>query len=272
MAALALHALAGLLVPRHAGPTDDRQVVAEHITISRRPPPTPRPTPRPTPTPKPFPKTQRKVHKIAPRHRAAPHGRAAPRRKVVTRPRVRHTPPPRTIAKRAKHPIVPPALATTGPAGNPKSPASVTGVGAGATGFGAGAAGHGNGTGGGGTGDGSGGGGTPCGFVELTGLRAYGWSGGAHYRMIRITVHLSDGEAVAEELHWPFYYPNEAADPFSEIHRNDDFPALLQLPPKGFDLAGMQQSATVFAVEHTGPDGYTDLKPCPGQGSNSAAP
>jgi hypothetical protein len=100
----------------------------------------------------------------------------------------------------------------------------------------------------------------------LIGLEAFNWNDGAHYRHIRLSVHLSNGEIVTDDLHWAFFYPSEAADPFSKVHVNDsDFPTLLQRPPEGFNLESEQNPATVFAVQHTNANGYTDLHLCPGQ-------
>ena len=116
------------------------------------------------------------------------------------------------------------------------------------------------------------GGGQPCGLVLLIGLAASNWINGAHLRKIRLSVHLSDGSVVDDDLKWPFRYASEEADPFTAVHRHDDFPTLLQTPPPGFDLTGEQKPATVFAVAHTSADGYTNLEPCPGAPAPPPAP
>jgi len=102
----------------------------------------------------------------------------------------------------------------------------------------------------------------PFGFVELIGHRAFNWNSGRHDRDVSIVIHLRTGEVVKDDLHWPFHYESESDDPFSDQHRNDDFPTLLQQPPAGYDLEGKQKPATVFAVRHTGPDGFTVLDEC----------
>ncbi len=86
---------------------------------------------------------------------------------------------------------------------------------------------------------------------------------GSEIVAVHISVHLRDGKTADDDLHWAFVYPNDNANPFSQVHRGNEIPVLLQLPPPGYDLASNQQPWTVFAVQHTRPNGYTDLPACP---------
>jgi hypothetical protein len=253
--AIAVHCIAAGFIPRgHPRMRETETIVAQQITIAARPKPTPRPAPTAHVTPRPRASIAAKVAVRAPAPKAAAprtatHGGRAAQRIVRATP-VPHVPP---AAK---------AAVAKGPG---------AGVANGGTGTGAGA---GNGTGGdagtasGTEGEGNGNGGeadtTPCGYVELTGHHTYGWNNGAHYRDVSIVIHLRNGETVGDVLHWPFAYANDDEDPWSTKNlKKPDLTALLQLPPPGYDLAGRQKPATVFAVEQTGPDGRTRLRECP---------
>lgn len=139
-----------------------------------------------------------------------------------------------------------------------------TGSGAGAGTNGEGGA-NGSGSGSGGEVTGTGAGVQPCGSVVLDpvpGSLVLNKDGSRTMR-IRIEVTLSDGSTVGDTLGWRFKYRREKDDPFSP--RSGMVTAPLQLPPPGYDLEGQQTAATVFAVKHTGADGYTDLEDCPPQ-------
>jgi|GEM_PF-6892593 len=86
---------------------------------------------------------------------------------------------------------------------------------------------------------------------------------GGRTMRIRIQVTLSDGSTIDDVLGWRFSYHREVDDPFSKVGQRIGTPALLQLPPPGYDLTGKQNAATVFAVKHTDSQGFTDLEDCP---------
>ncbi len=253
--AIAVHAIAAGFIPRrHAAPPQPEIVVSQQVTIVRRPTPTPKPPPVTLATPRPSASLAPRVSVRAPAAKAAAplavaHGGQAARR-------ILHATPP---------PHAPPAV----------KPAKARGAGTGVANGGAGTgAGAGSGSGGdagtasGSGGEGNGNGGeadtTPCGYVELTGHRTFGWNGTAHFRDVSIVIHLRNGETVEDDLHWPFSYANDDDDPWSTKNlKKTDLTALLQLPPPGYDLVGRQKAATVFAVQQTTPDGRTLLRDCP---------
>ena len=81
-----------------------------------------------------------------------------------------------------------------------------------------------------------------------------------------VSIQLRDGETVTDDLGWPFVYADDADNPFSPQNENNpDVTTTMQPPPPDYDLEALQKPATVLAVRHTGPDGYTLLDPCPGQ-------
>jgi hypothetical protein len=244
--------------PEVAKPQD--RVVAQIVRIEKRPPPTPRPTPHPTPrlTPTPAPR-----YTLAPRvavRAPAPRAAATPHRKVGGAAARKHlaTPQPRVPSPRPK----PPQSLAQGTHAGVQNGGSGTGAGAGAGDSGAG----GSGTGSAGTGNGTGGNAdtAPCGYVTFFGKYDHSDRGGTRYVHVRIEVTLRNGTVLSDELHWFFVYPNERSDPFATLNARADLPTPMQLPPPGFDMS-RQQPATVFALQHTTPDGYTTLPACPGQ-------
>jgi hypothetical protein len=129
--------------------------------------------------------------------------------------------------------------------------------------------GAGNAAGAGSLGNGAGGNGTggiePCGgvtFVDLHGSR-YDSSTHGFYVDIRMSVRFPDGHSEATILDYPFYYPNEAANPWSDRNlSNPDVPTLMQRPPEA--LAAGEPSLVQYVLAHTEPDGFTRLQDCPG--------
>ena len=134
-------------------------------------------------------------------------------------------------------------------------------------------AGAGTGSGAGSTGDGANGNGggsgvQPCGFVDFADIHGSRYSPrtGGFYVDIRMSVHFSDGHAESIVLDYPFYYPSEAANPWSAQHRDDPtFPTRLQTPPPA--LAASEPPLVQYVLQHSGPEGTTLLEDCP-----SAAP
>jgi len=97
--------------------------------------------------------------------------------------------------------------------------------------------------------------------ITVTSVRYNG--DGSHSATVRLDVTLSDGTSVSDDLGWPFLYRHDVDDPFTDEGLTAGTPVLLQLPPPGYDLAGRQKPATIFAVKHTDRRGFTDLKDCP---------
>jgi hypothetical protein len=118
---------------------------------------------------------------------------------------------------------------------------------------------------GGGTGgNGTGGGAQPCGFVTFSdpnGSR-YDKSTGGFYVDISMTVHFSNGGTSSVALDYPWYYPSESANPWSNRNRDDpNFPTTFQQPPP--EKRDAEPSLVRYVIAHTSADGYTLLKDCP---------
>ncbi len=204
------------------------------VRIAVLPSPTPRPTPPPTPR---------------------PSRRIAPRPAIV--PRVRHRTRPLARARVHRAGAALPTL--------PKlhlKPAWDIPVGANAAGAGV-ASGVGS-LGSAGAGNGDGGGAQPCGevtFSDIHGSR-YDPATGGFFVDIRLSVSFADGSSRSLVLDYPFYYPSEAANPWSDRNRNNpNFPTLLQTPPPA--LASHQPRLVRYVIRHSTRQGFTLLAPCP---------
>lgn len=274
-AAVALHEILAGFWPYSSRQESADTVVAQRVTIERRPTPKPTPTPQPvlreTPPPSPPPATPRPRPTIVwhATQAAAPKaagpkterrgGEAAPLHRIIVARRptivVPVTPAPSRVA-----------------AGTPVQNGRAVGIANGGAGTGAGpgtgtggdnGASNGNGQGGSGNGTGSGADTSPCGYVDFVPdeRRIKTLDDGSQHVEVRISVHLRNGETVEDYLHWPFVYASESDNPF----RHKELPALLQFPPPGYNLEANQQPVTVFVVKHTGPNGRTTLPLCPGQ-------
>ncbi len=122
------------------------------------------------------------------------------------------------------------------------------------------------GTGEGGTGNGNGGepaANEPCGFVEFININTpkYDKRSGGFYQDIRMVVRFPDGSDQSVDLDYQFYWPSEAAFPFSDqnIGKGDSIP--MQLPPQ--DKVAGEPPLVQYVLKHTTPDGFTTLKTCP---------
>jgi len=134
---------------------------------------------------------------------------------------------------------------------------TVTGAGGQSVGPGTGSGGNGNGTGGVASNE-------PCGYVEFKPNRdpSTDKSSGVVSESITMTVYFPDGSAQEVDLDWPFRYPNESADPWSDQNiRKKDFPVLFQDPPP--DRAGGEPSLVQYVIAHSTAQGYTKLQDCP---------
>jgi hypothetical protein len=255
--AIALHELAAAFF--HSTPaakeSPERISVAFVAHIERRPTPSPRPI----------------VH-ITPRVISTPHVQivpnpapAAPKRAALKEGAAKSIAHTVHHAPRIAH-IAVPRIARGG-AGLAKR-AGGTGAGGTSRGTGTGAGGQGTGTGAGGRGNGNGtyaSANEPCGYVEFVpnAEPIYDKSTGAFRETIKMTVHYPDGHDESTRLDWLWYYPNEAADPWSEqnIRLHPNAPVPFQPPPS--DKAGGEPPIVQYVVQHSTPDGLTLLKDCP---------
>ncbi len=114
-----------------------------------------------------------------------------------------------------------------------------------------------------GNGGGAAAGSAPCGFVDFSdpnGSRFDPKTGG-FWVDIRMSVHFPDGQSDSVTLDYPWYYPNESANPWSDRNLSDpNFPTTFQWPPPG-KRAG-EPPLVQYVIAHTFADGRTLLKPC----------
>jgi hypothetical protein len=239
--AIALHAGVAAFVPAPQTPIDSELVA--RLTLARI-------EPRPTPTPSPTPVPQRRQPSAAPIREPA-SAAPAPSATLLRAP-APHAGSLRPLVRSKAHarPIW-------------DAPAGGTGAGTGSqSGIGGN---QGNGTGGGGSGgNGAGGGSQPCGFVTFSdpdGSR-YDKATGGFYVDIGMTVHFANGGTSSVVLDYPWYYPNEAANPWSVQNRdNPNFPTTFQQPPP--EKRDAEPSLVRYVIAHTSAGGYTLLKDCP---------
>src|SRR6202166_4949197 len=251
--AIGLHELFAGLVPRGTAEQPEGQSKEQVLTVLLQ---TPTPKPSPPPTPRATPAPIVTFAAIASHAQAAPKAAAPIRRHLGGKaaPRAVHVKPPHTVH------ATPAAIAlATAPAVGVQNGGSGIGAGPGENGNG-GLAGSGSGLGG--TGNGSGAGVKPCGEVYMIPLDLRLNKDGSRTVAIKLVVDLSDGSSVEDMLGWRFYYRREVDDPFSKVGDRAATPAVLQLPPAGYDLAARQKPATIFAVQHTDGQGFTDLQDC----------
>ena len=112
---------------------------------------------------------------------------------------------------------------------------------------------------------------TPCGFVTFIPHGPPRVVDGTWYERVKLTVTFPDGHRETEELPYPWVYANgEQNDPWSDTnlaaHPSSAVP--LQLPPSGTDLKAFSPLIR-YVLQHTRPDGKTDLREC---GTQHAAP
>jgi hypothetical protein len=87
---------------------------------------------------------------------------------------------------------------------------------------------------------------------------------------IRMAVHFADGSAQSMILDYPWYYPNEAANPWSDQNLKDpNFPTRFQPPPAA--KLGDEPPLVQYVVTHSTRDGMTLLQECPQPSATPAA-
>lgn len=115
-----------------------------------------------------------------------------------------------------------------------------------------------------GNGTGSATGTEPCGFVEFSdphGSRFEPRTRG-FYVDIRMSVHFADGSTQSLILDYPWYYPSEAANPWSSQNlRDPNFPTRFQRPPA--DKIAEEPELVRYVMQHSTADGLTLLSDCP---------
>jgi hypothetical protein len=253
-AAIALHEILIGLLPAQTDRQSPESVVAQIITIAKRPKPTPkpRPVPRTTPPPEATPAVQTAVRAPAPKAAATPDkelgGAAAPKHLAVVTPR----PVPPESAR-------PVSLAVGTHAGQQNGG---TGTGAGAGHGTGGLAGTGSGSGTHGNGNGADAD-TACGEVDLEpGRVEYRPDGTVVQYVIAkvITAHDVD----VGTFPYPFIYPAERQNPFAhlDVKLAADNGVPVQMPPAGLEPSTMP-SAVQFVLKYTDPaSGHTTLPEC----------
>jgi hypothetical protein len=104
----------------------------------------------------------------------------------------------------------------------------------------------------------------PCGFVTFSDPH------GSHFDArtrgfwvdIRMSVHFADGTSQSMMLDYPWYYPSEAANPWSDQNLKDpNFPTRFQPPPA--EKAIGEPPLVQYVGAHSTRDGMTLLRDCP---------
>ena len=255
-AAIALHEIVAAIIP-HGANTDalEKVQVSQLVRISVEHRATP--TPKPPPTPRPVPRIISTPHPVI--ANVNNPAAAAPKAKAGLAKSIAHTHYHRPVVEHILIPKIHKAGAGLGSRGIGR------GV-VGTRGNGTGAGGQGNGTGSGGQGNGTGGyaaADEPCGFVEFVNIQTPRSDHGAFYQNIRMVVHYGNGTTQGYELDYPFYYPSEAAFPWSDQNiKNQDFPVAFQFPPA--DKRATEPPVVQYVMQHSTPAGLTTLKDCKG--------
>jgi hypothetical protein len=79
---------------------------------------------------------------------------------------------------------------------------------------------------------------------------------------VRMSVHFADGSSQSMILDYPWYYPSEAANPWSQANLNDpNFLPRFQSPPA--DKIAGEPPLVQYVMQHSTTDGLTLLKDCP---------
>jgi len=112
----------------------------------------------------------------------------------------------------------------------------------------------------------------PCGYVTFSDPH------GSHYDPrtrgfwvdIRMSVHFADGSAQSMLLDYPWYYPNEAANPWSDRNLSDpNSPTGFQPPPS--EKIGGEPQLVKYVMDHSTSEGATLLDDCPAAPATPAA-
>ncbi|MGB6519875.1 MAG: hypothetical protein WBE79_15375 [Candidatus Cybelea sp.] len=104
----------------------------------------------------------------------------------------------------------------------------------------------------------------PCGFVTFSNPHGSHYDPSTHgfWVDIRMAVHFSNGSSQSLMLDYPWYYSNEAANPWSDQNLKDpSFPTRFQAPPSGKTPG--EPPLVQYVIAHSTPDGMTLLHDCP---------
>jgi hypothetical protein len=247
--AIAIHEVLASLLPGNwraasAPEPPERITIARIIRIEHRPRPTPSPTPRPV-----------RAKIIAPAHVAHVVNPGA----AAQNHRIHRIASARPLVRTKFHSSPAPIHVVMGGHGSGTSTTAKAATGgAGPGGEGTGEGGNGNGTGGPPSST------EPCGFVDFipTDAGQYDRKTGGFFEHISMTVAFPDGHHESVQLDYPWYYPNEAADPWSQANLKDpNFPTTFQSPPP--DKASQEPALVQYVMQHSTATGFTRLKDCP---------
>jgi len=85
---------------------------------------------------------------------------------------------------------------------------------------------------------------------------------GGYWVDVAMTVHYSDGGTESLQLDYPWFYPNAAANPWSQQNLDDpNFPTRFQSPPP--NKRASEPPLVRYVIAHSTSDGLTLLKSCP---------
>lgn len=254
--AVAIHEIIAGLIPKSTSPPAEREIVTHadiaRITVHRLPTPTPPPPPKPPQVVS----HSRIIAPVEPRVVARTTTGKSARREVIHRAGAARPAPPKFSNTKPIWDVVPVGAQGAG-AGKTNGAGS---IGTGGTGTGAGNA---------GTGNGAAAGTEPCGFVEFSDPHGSRYDPNTHgfWVDISLSVHYPDGHTDSVLLDYPFYYPNEAANPWSTQNIKDPtFPTRFQPPPP--DKRDSEPPIVQYVMQHSDKGGFTLLKDCPQASSN----
>ncbi|HVR46216.1 MAG TPA: hypothetical protein VMT95_06230 [Candidatus Binatia bacterium] len=104
----------------------------------------------------------------------------------------------------------------------------------------------------------------PCGFVTFSDPHGSQFDSRTRgfWVDIRMAVRFSDGTTQSMILDYPWYYPSEAANPWSDANlRDPNFPTRFQQPPP--EKAMGEPPLVQYVMAHSTADGLTLLRDCP---------
>jgi hypothetical protein len=231
--AIALHEILAMVIPLTHEEVPPEKVVAVKLLIEKQP--------KPTPTP--IVHMQRLVQQHV-RPRVINPGVSAPKEAI------KHAGAAAPKVKTIYHSK--PIWDIVGAQGNGAGKKGTAGsLGNGGTGPGEGKSGNGPGAG-------------PCGYVDFEDIHGsqYDKRTGGFFVDILMIVHYADGHSEDLQLDYPFYYPSETANPWSDRNKdNPDFITLFQFPPD--NKRALEPPLVQYVMQHTDAEGYTTLNDCP---------
>jgi len=240
---IALHeVVAGLIPPGLTHPPASPEVVthAAILRVAIRKVPTPAPSRQPAP--------------LAEQRRPIAVANAGARRRLPNRA-VRRVASPATARAR---PVQSPASEPVWDTASARTNAGARLASAGGTGSAS------DGVGSAGNGAGAPGGDRPCGFVTFSDPHgsAYDARTRGFWVDIRMSVRFADGTSQSLILDYPWYYPSEAANPWSDRNLKDpDFPTRFQAPPP--EKLASEPALVQYVMHHSTREGLTLLGDCP---------